>query len=107
LAAYVPHPLPDVFYHLSLSKLGLIWAEPALISTIYFPEIKNGSQNQHQPLSPAVTLAHLIELSLDRWDKPTLPAHFAFLEQLSRQANAASLMIANQRQLPELLKHNP
>ena len=106
LTTYIPQPLPEDFYHLSLSKLGLNWAEPALITTIYFPEINNGRKNHLQPIPAAIALAHLIELSLDRWDKIALLAHFDFLEKLSRQANAASLSIANQGQLPGLLTHN-
>ncbi len=106
LATSVPHPLPDDFYHLSLSKLGLSWGEPALINRIYFPKVVDESENQVQPLSSAVALAHLIELSLDRWDKAALPRHFTFLERLTTQASAASLAIANQNQLPDLLIRN-
>lgn len=103
LTAYVPQFLPNDFYPLSLSRLGLASAKPALITTISFPEIIKGPENQYQPISPALALARLTELSLDSWDTSTLSAHFSFLEQLSRQAKAASLKIINQQQLVELI----
>jgi hypothetical protein len=85
--------------------MGLNWAEPARISTIYFPEISDGPDNAWLPQSPATSLARLVEFSLDRWDGAALPAHLTFLERLSRQAPALSLKIANQEHIPELLKN--
>ena len=105
LAAHLPQPPLEHFYHLSLPKLGLKWAEPARISTIYFPEISDGQENEWFPQPPSIALARLIEFSLDRWDTTHLSAHISFLEQLSRQAQAVSLKIANQQQLPALLKN--
>jgi hypothetical protein len=57
-------------------------------------------------MPPALALAHLLELSLDRWDKNNLPSHITFLEKLCHQAKAASLKITNQQQLPPLLQQN-
>jgi hypothetical protein len=103
LAAHVTHPLPEHFNKLSLPKMGLDWANPAPISTIYFPEISQGQGNEQFPLPPAIALARLLELSLDRWDTTHLPAHITFLERLSRQAQAISLKITNQQQIPSLI----
>lgn len=105
LAAHIPQPLPEHSYPLSLPKMGIKWANPTRVSTIYFPEISQGQANEHFPLPPALALARLIELSLDRWDTARLPAHISFLEQLSRQAQAVALKIVNQRQIPDLLKN--
>lgn len=105
LAAHLPDEKPEHFYHLSLPQMGLNWAKPAPISTIYFPEISSGQANKLLLQPPSLALAHLIESSLDRWDTTHLPAHISFLEQLSRQAQALSLQIANQQQLPALLKN--
>lgn len=106
LASYAPQPMNGESFQLSLSRLGLAWAEARPISTIYFPKVENIGSNQYHPLPPALTLAHLIELSLDRWDLSSLPDHITFLEKLSRQAKAVSLKITNQQTLPELLTRN-
>jgi hypothetical protein len=103
LAGHVPQLRPGDFYHLPLHKLGLTYARPTRISTIYFPQISIGQENQWRPLSSAVALAQLIEFSLDRWDTTNLPAHITFLERLSRQAQTHALQIANQQQIPSLI----
>ncbi|MFZ0548172.1 MAG: hypothetical protein WAM60_22190 [Candidatus Promineifilaceae bacterium] len=105
LAAHLPQQQPDQFYHLSPHKLGVKWANPARISTIYFPEISEGKENDLLPLPPAVTMARLIELSLDRWDTADLSAHISFIERLSRQAQGTSLRIADQQKLPNILNN--
>ena len=91
LAAFAPSPLPSSAFQLSPHKLNLTWADPAPVSAVYFPTIVNQGENEYQPLPSALTLAHLLELSLDRWDTHSLPAHISFLEKLSRQAKAATL----------------
>jgi ABC-type cobalamin/Fe3+-siderophores transport system ATPase subunit len=104
LANYIPAILPGEFYHLALHKLGLTYAAPAPVSTLYFPQINEAGNSEVRPLSPAITLAQLIQFSLDRWDTIHLPGHIAFLERLSRQARARTLAIVNQEQIPKLLQ---
>ena len=79
------------------------WADAAPVNRIYFPTIVNGAENQLTPLSQAMTLVHLMNYSLDRWDTTSLPAHISVLEQLSRQAQGFSLTIARQDQIPGLV----
>lgn len=105
LATYLHHIQPGEFYHLPLNELGLFYAAPARIGKIFFPQISKRSDNEIRPLSPAIALAQLMELSLDRWDTAAFPNHIAFLEQLSQQAQAFSLNIANQERLPEIIKN--
>lgn len=65
------------------------WGDPAPVDAVYFPAIEEGaSQSRREPLSQAVALAHLLEESVDRWDRDSLDAHTALLQSLVQQAPA-------------------
>lgn len=106
LARYTHKLSAGKLFHYSLHKFGLKYAEPVPITHIYFPEIVEGHENDHLPISPVAALGRLITYSLDRWDTAVLPTHVAFLAQLTRQSQAALLKIASQQQIPELLMKN-
>jgi hypothetical protein len=62
------------------------WGQAAAVATVLFPEITKRDRIQTVPCGKAVTLARLMESSLDRWDEFSLPGHIDLLQILSGQA---------------------
>jgi hypothetical protein len=80
------------------------WSEPAPVVAIYFPHIEDRAQSALQAQGRALCLARLLEESVDRWDKATMPAHINLLHSLSRQAAAYTLRLGRDvATLPALL----
>lgn len=69
------------------------WAVPARIKAIYFPRVIGGDRCLAEAKNKAVTLAQLLENSVDRWDSPCLENHTTILQQLCRQAYAYDLSL--------------
>ncbi len=70
------------------------WAEPALVTAVYFPTLNNEATGAAIPLSRAVCLARLMEQSIDQWDTAVLSDHMNALQTLSRQAIPYTLHLA-------------
>lgn len=89
---------------LSVLEVSFGWAEPARIEAIYFPRVVEESRCRLQPKSKVLTLAQLLENSVDRWDGPCLEGHVSFLQQLCRQAQGFDLYLGRQTDpIPDLL----
>jgi hypothetical protein len=67
------------------------WAAPATATHILFPKVTENASTGLQRQSRSVTLARLMEGSVDRWDVLCLNSHLRFLELLSRQTQAYDL----------------
>ena len=82
--------------------------EATRVSAVYFCRIEEREMSQKRPLSSALALVHLMEQSVDRWDRQVLNKHISILEQLSQQATNFSLHLGRDvAQLPSLLTNNP
>ena len=78
--------------------------EPGRVSAIYFCQVEERERAETRPLSQAVTLARLMEQSIDRWDEAMLDEHMSVLQKLSQQAEAYTLHLGRDVfRLPELL----
>ena len=82
------------------------WASSsAPIGQILFPIIEEGSEIRLQPVVGSVTLARLMEGSIDRWDTQNLEIHMRILKMLSGQARGYDLHLSRDLgHLPELLE---
>lgn len=73
---------------------GIAWGAPQPIGAVFFVEVGSGP-TRFTPLRAAVTLARLMEQSLDTWDGPTLVAHTACLQQLAGHAPGYRLQLGD------------
>ena len=81
---------------------------PRRVSAIYFCQIEEREDVEIRPLSQAMSLARLMEQSIDRWDEAMLETHVTVLQKLSQQAAAYTLHLGrNVHQLPQLLAERP
>lgn len=81
------------------------WGTPTPVRAVCFPRVTAEMDSSLEALGPSLTLAHLMEHSVDRWDASALPEHMAFLTALSRQTSHYRLFLgAKLKQLPYLLQ---
>lgn len=66
---------------------------PAPVTAVYFPQISSQPTTHRQPQHRAISLVHLMEESVDRWDEACLAAHIGLLERLSQQADTYRLLL--------------
>jgi hypothetical protein len=69
------------------------WAEPALVSTVYFPQIDGRGPSRLHPLPAAVGLSRLLEQSVQKWDSGDMAVHLPFWEKLSQQIKSFQLQL--------------
>ena len=80
------------------------WAAPAKATHILFPKVTGKTSIGLQRQTRSITLARLMEGSVDRWDVRCLDSHLQLLELLSRQAEAYDLHLGQDLgQLPDAL----
>ena len=66
---------------------------PSELVAICFPEVMQQSENTLSPLPQAVTLARLLETSLDCWDLESISDHATLLTELAQQLPAYRLSL--------------
>lgn len=82
------------------------WATHAPVSRILFPKIGKQDEIRMNPVAHSITLARLLEASVDRWDAPSLEEHVRIMGALSRQARGFELELGRDLgQLPSILGH--
>jgi hypothetical protein len=103
-----PHA-PTASYIFPAESISDGWAAPAPVGALYFPQIDGAAEQNHvQPLARAVALAHLLEESVDRWDRAAMADHLALLQRLAEQAGAYRLHLGSDvNSLPSLLAAGP
>jgi hypothetical protein len=80
------------------------WGVGTHVSRILFPRVEAESDMDLRPMNHSMTLARLMEASVDRWDTTSLNDHLNILELLSRQAEGFELKLGRELQsLPGLL----
>lgn len=101
--------LPTLSHHLGLTNPTTAvkhafaagqWGSAVPAGRVYFPQVSEQTNSVTRPVGQALTLAHLMEESLDQWDKATFMAHWLCLEQLSKQTQAYNLSLG--RDMPQL-----
>ncbi len=106
LTAWLPsnHP-PDQAFSISGERfVNGRWARPCPVSALFMPKIVMNTASSVRPLSRAISLAQLMQESIDRWDKPCLQAHINILQQLCNQANSYTLNLGQEMtQAPKLI----
>lgn len=81
------------------------WSQPCPITEIYFPHIEQRSHSQRYGRNRAISLAHLMTESMDRWDEDTLQAHSRLLQCLVQQASAYEIHLGqDMTQIPLLFE---
>jgi GTPase SAR1 family protein len=92
---------PDI---LPTHKFVQTWSDPAPVAAICFPHI-TPQRESNLALEPGtVTLARLLEESLDCWDSASLEDHTSLLADLTRQAQGYRLALGSRIEaLPSLL----
>lgn len=84
--------------------VGGNWSPPARVEAICFPQVTDRATADLDVQPRAVTLARLLEESVDCWDPASLDAHTALLTALSQQAIGYRLRLgADLAALPALL----
>ena len=68
-----------------LTALGSEWAAATKVTAVYFPQVAADQPTQAMRLDKGIGLVRLLEASVDRWDRETLPAHLMFLRALVGQ----------------------
>ncbi len=92
----------------SATELVSGWGSQTPASTILFTQLGAEAETALTPTTRAVTLAHLMEASVDRWDTTGLGEHLRLLKLLSHQAAGFDLRLGRELQrLPELLRRAP
>lgn len=83
------------------------WASSRVpITQIFFPVIEQAPEIRLRPVAGSMTLARLMEGSIDRWDLPRMEAHMRILRLLSCQAQGYDLHLSRElEQLPAALEH--
>ncbi len=76
------------------------WAKPCPVTAIFLPNIVTSDDSKIEPLPRAISLAHLMQESIDRWDEPCLQAHINILQQLCKQANNYTLNLGQEMTHP-------
>lgn len=80
------------------------WAHPSELVAICFPEVAEQQESTLSLLPRSVTLAHLLETSLDCWDSDGISDHVTFLTTLAQQLPAYRLLLGQHVQaLPATL----
>ncbi len=81
------------------------WGTAVPVRAIYFPHIQNNQPHSRlMPQKRALSLATLLQESLDRWDTEQIASHSHLLHQLVHQAATYKLQLGQDvAQLPELL----
>lgn len=80
------------------------WGSGSSVSRILFTDIVAEGETALNPISHSLTLARLMEASVDRWDTASLKDHLHLLEFLGRQAEGFDLTLGRELQrLPALL----
>jgi hypothetical protein len=82
-------------HYFPASRIISTWGQAGAVKTIIFPRVGRQVHCQISPITSAVSLAHLMESSLDRWDRKCLPAHLDLLTCLCRQASVSELSLGN------------
>lgn len=81
------------------------WAEAVQIGLVCLPQVTGRENTAFATQNQALTLARLMEESLDSWDKATIPAHLNLLQTLSQQADSYSLLLGKDVvNLPTLIR---
>lgn len=81
-----------------------VWGEAVQINLICLPQVTGRDNTTFIAQNQAITLARLMEESLDSWDKATILAHLNLLQTLSQQANSYSLLLGKDiADLPALI----
>lgn len=89
----------------SATELVSGWGRQSPASAILFTQIGAEAETALTPTSRAVTLARLMEASVDRWDTLGLGEHLRLLQLLSRQATGYDLRLGrNLQHLPTMLR---
>jgi hypothetical protein len=71
--------------------VGERWSSACSVRSIFFPHIAEGHETTIRNTSPAISLAKLMQESIDRWDEEMLHPHLILLKALSHQADAFDL----------------
>lgn len=71
------------------------WAEPTLLTAIFFPQITSAETTRAAPLNRAIALAQLLQQSADGWDIPALPAHTEAFAQLVGRTPCYTLLLGH------------
>ena len=80
------------------------WATPAPVARILFPTLSDSDSISLQQQPRSITLARLMEGSLDRWDTDCLKGHSKLLGTLSEQAEGFDLKLGRKlKMLPDVL----
>ncbi len=79
-----------------------VWAGPTRLNAVYFPQIEEQAHTQRRPIPQSLALAHLMEESVDLWDKSVVEEHIKFLAQLIRKAQIFQLELG--QDMSQLLK---
>jgi hypothetical protein len=88
------------------------WSQATQVCAIIFLQIGSSKQSRLENVHPAISLARLLESSIDRWDLEHFSAHTDFLAELSRQAGSYNLILGTEdeslnQSIQELLDDYP
>lgn len=103
----IARPVPEDTGKTYLAAAEVVdgWGRPATISRVLFPNIDLNNGITLSPIASSVTLARLMESSVDRWDSPRLDDHLRVLGLLGRQSRGYELHLSRDlRQLPDVLR---
>lgn len=79
--------------YVAASRIVSTWGQAAAVKRIIFPRVGRQMHCQMSPTTSAVSLARLMESSLDRWDRECIPTHLDLLTRLCRQASISELSL--------------
>ena len=81
-----------------------VWGEAVQISLICLPQVTGRDNTTFIVQNQAITLARLMEESLDSWDQTTISAHLNLRQTLSQQTNSYALLLGKDvANLPTLI----
>lgn len=79
--------------YFAASRIISTWGQAGAVKTIIFPRVGRQMHCQMSPTTSALSLARLMESSLDRWDRECIPTHLDLLTRLCRQASICELSL--------------
>ncbi|MGD8584306.1 MAG: hypothetical protein PVJ75_03055 [Chloroflexota bacterium] len=95
-------------YYYPATELVAGWGRGAPVRRILFTQVRPDGETGLEPTNHSVTLARLMEASVDRWDTASLDDHLHTLALLSRQAEGYELSVGRDlERLPSLLSRSP
>jgi hypothetical protein len=97
----------DAKHYFPATELVTGWGAGAPVSRILFTEIGTEDETELRPATHSLTLARMMEASIDRWDTASLKDHLHILELLSRQAMGFEVSLGRElRRLTGLLNQS-